>query len=257
MKRFLFAVLGMGLIVGSALAQQEKAAPKTAAPAGKDDFKSLKERASYALGLVQARGMKAQAADFDLEAMIQGLRDGLSDNPPKLTDEQIGQALQEMSEQANKALAERNKNLGEKNQKEGEAFLATNQKKPKVKVLPSGLQYEVIKEGTGKSPKPTDLATIHYEGRLLDNTVFDSSYERGEPAELPVGRLIPGMTEALQNMKEGSKWRVFIPGDLAYGEKPGGPGGPNATLIFDVELLKIASAPATTPSPGGLPGIPH
>src|SRR4051794_27937246 len=260
MKRFLFAALGLGLIivVGAALAQQEKAAPKgtaepkttaapkTAAPAGDSPFKTLKERASYAIGLIQAHNIKSQAADIDLNAMTQGLRDGLSANPPKMTDEQIGQALQQFSE-------ETTKNHIEKNKKDGQTFLADNQKKPGVKALPSGLQYQVLKEGTGKSPRPTDLATIQYEGRLLDGTVFDSTYKRGEPAELPVGGLIPGMTEALQNMKEGAKWRIFIPGELAYADKPG-PGGPFATLIFDVELTKVASAP--TPSPGGLPSAP-
>jgi FKBP-type peptidyl-prolyl cis-trans isomerase FklB len=130
--------------------------------------------------------------------------------------------------------------LSEKNKAEGEKFLAENAKKEGVKVLPSGLQYKEITPGTGKSPKTADTVTTHYKGTLTDGTEFDSSYKRGEPATFPVSGVIPGWTEALQLMKEGAKWQLFVPPNLAYGEKGAGQViGPNATLIFEVELLTV------------------
>jgi FKBP-type peptidyl-prolyl cis-trans isomerase FklB len=132
---------------------------------------------------------------------------------------------------------------GEKNVKEGEAFLAANGKKDGVKTLASGLQYKVIKTGTGKTPKATDTVKVHYHGTLTDGTVFDSSVERGEPATFPVNGVIPGWIEALQLMKEGDKWQLVIPPKLAYGERgAGGKIGPNSVLVFDVELLSIEAS---------------
>ena len=123
----------------------------------------------------------------------------------------------------------------------GQEFLKENAKKEGVKTLPDGLQYKVIKEGEGKSPKATDTVSVHYRGTLIDGTEFDSSYKRNEPAEFPVNGVIKGWTEALQLMKEGAKWTLYIPSNLAYGERgfPGSPIGPNATLIFEIELLKV------------------
>ena len=130
--------------------------------------------------------------------------------------------------------------LGEKNKKEGEVFLAENKKKEGVTTLPSGLQYKVIKAGTGKKPKSTDTVTVNYRGTLIDGTEFDSSYRRGEPASFGVSGVIPGWTEAMQLMQEGAKWQVVVPPNLAYGEKGAGPNiGPNATLIFEIELISI------------------
>jgi FKBP-type peptidyl-prolyl cis-trans isomerase FklB len=132
------------------------------------------------------------------------------------------------------------KRLGEKNKKEGEAFLSENRKKEGIKALPSGLQYKVVKAGTGKKPKSTDTVTTHYRGTLIDGTEFDSSYRRGQPASFPVSGVIPGWTEALQLMEEGAKWQLFIPPNLAYGERGAGSQiGPNATLIFEIELISI------------------
>jgi len=130
--------------------------------------------------------------------------------------------------------------LSEKNKADGEKFLAENAKKAGVKVLPSGLQYKVITTGTGKSPKATDTVTTQYKGTLIDGTEFDSSYKRGEPATFPVSGVIPGWTEALQLMKEGAKWQLFLPPNLAYGERGAGRDiGPNSTLIFEVELISV------------------
>jgi FKBP-type peptidyl-prolyl cis-trans isomerase len=137
----------------------------------------------------------------------------------------------------------KHKAAGDKNLKEGDDFLTANGKKEGVKTLPSGLQYKVIKSGTGRSPKATDTVKVHYNGTLTDGTVFDSSVQRGEPATFPVNQVIPGWTEALQLMKEGDKWQLYIPSKLAYGEQgAGGKIGPNSALIFDVELLSIEGA---------------
>jgi FKBP-type peptidyl-prolyl cis-trans isomerase FklB len=134
----------------------------------------------------------------------------------------------------------RQKELGEKNKKEGEAFLAENKKKEGVTTLPSGLQYKIMKEGDGQIPKSTDTVTVHYRGTLIDGTEFDSSYTRGQPATFPVKGVIAGFSEALQLMKVGSKWQLFIPSNLAYGERGAGDDiGPNASLIFDIELISI------------------
>jgi FKBP-type peptidyl-prolyl cis-trans isomerase FklB len=135
---------------------------------------------------------------------------------------------------------EANKNAGEKNKKEGEAFLAENKKKDGVKITPSGLQYKVIKAGTGKKPKATDTVLVHYRGTLIDGTEFDSSARRGQPLSIKVNQVIPGWTEAMQLMEEGAKWELYIPSNLAYAERGAGQQiGPNATLIFEVELISV------------------
>jgi FKBP-type peptidyl-prolyl cis-trans isomerase FklB len=140
--------------------------------------------------------------------------------------------------------------MGEKNKKEGEAFLAANKKKEGVITLPSGFQYKAIKEGTGKTPKATDTVTVNYRGTLIDGTEFDSSYKRGQPATFRVNGVIAGWTEALQLMKEGSKWELFIPANLAYGERGAGAAiGPNAVLIFEVELISVKPAESGEKAP--------
>ena len=150
------------------------------------------------------------------------------------------QTTKEKQVERTKQLAEKNKQLGEKNKKEGEAFLAENKTKEGVKTLQSGLQYKVIKEGTGKTPKADETVVTNYRGTLTDGTEFDSSYKRGQPATFPVKGVIPGWTEALQLMREGSKWELFIPSSLAYGERGAGNTiGPNATLIFEIELISV------------------
>src|SRR5262249_17517826 len=141
-------------------------------------------------------------------------------------------------------LAEKMKPIAEKNKKDGDAFLAANKSKPGVQTTASGLQYKVIKSGTGATPGASDVATVHYKGSLMDGTVFDSSYDANEPATFNVSGVIPGWTEALQLMKVGDKWQLFIPSDLAYGETGRLPKiPPNALLVFDVELLDVAKQP--------------
>ena len=157
-----------------------------------------------------------------------------------VSEEEAARVMQAFQQSAQAAREKRAREAAEKNKKEGEAFLAANKKKPGVVALPSGLQYKVLKEGTGKSPKATDMVTVHYRGTLIDGTEFDSSYSRNEPATFEVGQIIPGWVEALQLMKAGAKWQLFIPSELAYGEQGAGPQiGPNSVLLFEVELLSI------------------
>jgi len=242
MKRFLAVALGTGLLIGTAIAD-EKGATGTA-----PELKDPKQKVSYGIGLSIGRQMKGQSIEVDSQALARGIMDAIAGSKPLLSDQELQQtmmAFQQELQARQRGMAakqsEASKALGEKNQKEGAAFLAENAKKPGVKTLPSGLQYKVVKEGTGPMPKATDQVKTHYRGTLLDGTVFDSSYKRGEPATFGVSDVIAGWTEALQLMKVGSRWQLFIPGDLAYGAnpRPGGPIGPNATLVFDIELLGI------------------
>ncbi len=199
-----------------------------------------KDKVSYINGTDIAKNLKKQGIDIDPELLFKGLKDAFTDQKLLLSDEEIQQVMaafqQEMMAKQSKKAGE----LAEKNQKEGEAFLAANKKKDSVITLPSGLQYKVIAEGKGKMPGLNDTVTTNYRGTLIDGTEFDNSYKRGEPATFPVSGVIPGWTEALQHMKVGAKWQLFVPSNLAYGERGAGQTiGPNATLIFEVELLSI------------------
>jgi FKBP-type peptidyl-prolyl cis-trans isomerase FklB len=172
--------------------------------------------------------------------MVRGLLDALQNAKPALTDEQCRVALEALYKEMQQVMAAKNKVEGEKNKKEGQAFLAANKQKKDVTTLPSGLQYTVVKSGTGATPKLNDNVRTHYHGTLVNGTVFDSSVERGQPAVFPVGGVIRGWTEALQLMKVGDKWRIVVPSELAYGPDGAPPViGPHAVLIFDVELLGI------------------
>jgi FKBP-type peptidyl-prolyl cis-trans isomerase FklB len=199
-----------------------------------------KDKVSYIIGTEIAKNLKKQGIDIDPEFLFKGLKDAFTDQKLALSDSEIQQVMmafqQEMMAKQSKKAGE----LAEKNQKEGEAFLAANKKKDSVITLPSGLQYKVIAEGTGKMPTLNDTVTTNYRGTLIDGTEFDNSYKRGEPATFPVSGVIPGWTEALQHMKVGAKWQLFVPSNLGYGERGAGETiGPNATLIFEVELLSI------------------
>jgi FKBP-type peptidyl-prolyl cis-trans isomerase FklB len=172
--------------------------------------------------------------------LAKGLKDSYGGGKTLLTEDQARQAIEDFQKTLMAKKAETMQKLSEKNKADGEKFLAENAKKEGVKSLPSGLQYREITPGKGKSPKATDTVTTHYKGTLIDGTEFDSSYKRGEPATFPVSGVISGWTEALQLMKEGAKWQLFIPPNLAYGEKGAGRDiGPNATLIFEVELISV------------------
>jgi FKBP-type peptidyl-prolyl cis-trans isomerase FklB len=192
------------------------------------------------MGADIGKRLQSQSIDVDPDAFAQGMKDAFSGGKMLLTEQEIKEAITALQKELTEKQAERAKQLGEKNMKAGEAFLAENKKKEGVITLPSGLQYKVIKEGAGKTPKADDTVVTHYRGTLIDGTEFDSSYKRGEPATFPVKGVIPGWTEALQLMKEGSKWELFIPASLAYGDHGAGNAiGPNATLIFEIELISV------------------
>lgn len=201
-----------------------------------------KQRISYTIGLNIGRDFTNQGVEVDTAALMAGIRDGVDGQKPRLTDEQMLAEVKTFRETLAAKQEAKQKALAEKNKAEGEAFLAKNAKEPGVVVRESGLQYKVLKEGTGPLPKADAIVSVHYRGTLLDGTEFDSSIERNEPLVLPVGGVIPGWTEALTLMKEGSKWQLFIPAALAYGEEGAPPAiGPNAVLKFEVELLSAAA----------------
>ena len=220
-----------------AQAPKEKAQTKTAAPTGA----ALKNKASYAAGLNIGQNLKAQGVDIDAEEMAKGIRDGLSGAKPAMTVEEMQEVLTAFQKELAGKRMEMAKAEATKNLKAGQDFLADNAKKEGVQSLPSGLQYRVIKQGTGAKPKTSSVVKTHYRGTLIDGQEFDSSYKRGEPAEFPVNGVIRGWTEALQLMPVGSKYQLFIPAALAYGEQaPQGSIIPaNGTLVFEVELLEI------------------
>jgi FKBP-type peptidyl-prolyl cis-trans isomerase FkpA/FKBP-type peptidyl-prolyl cis-trans isomerase FklB len=193
------------------------------------------QKASYGIGTQIGNNMKQQNISIDPDALVTGMKDALAGKDLKLKPEEIQQALMKMQETAMKKQSEK----AEKNKTEGAAFLEKNKAKAGVKTTASGLQYEVLKEGTGKTPTKADKVSAHYLGTLTDGTKFDSSYDRNQPAEFDVTGVIPGWTEALMLMKEGSKYKLYVPADLAYGPsgRPGIP--PNSVLIFEVELLKV------------------
>lgn len=213
-------------------------APNDALPA--PAYKTTLDQASYGIGINIGQNLKADGLEINVEALSQGIKDVLANVKPRLDQAQIAAALQAFQQEMEAKSAERGKLVGEKNMRDGKAFLATNKTKQGVVTLPSGLQYAVLQQGNGPSPKVTDTVRTHYHGTLLDGTVFDSSVERNEPATFPVGRVIRGWTEALQLMQVGSKWRLFVPSELAYGPQGAGADiGPHAVLVFDVELLGI------------------
>lgn len=203
------------------------------------DLENERHKQSYALGLNLSDQLKKQGIDVDMDVFMQGFKDGYAGESALLTSDQaLDVLIQREQEQRAQQQAEENK-MAEENKKAGEAFLAENGQKEGVITLDSGLQYKVIKAGEGPMPKKTDTVVCHYRGTLLDGTQFDSSYDRGAAAEFRVDQLISGWTEALQLMPVGSKWELYIPPYLGYGARQAGQIGPNATLIFELELIEI------------------
>ena len=196
---------------------------------------------SYLIGVDIGNNLKKQEIEVDPDILARGIRDIQTGGKRLLSEQESAETMSAFQKEMMAKQEKRAKVLGEKNKKEGEAFLAENKKKEGVKTLPSGLQYKVIKAGTGKKPKADDAVTVNYRGTLINGTEFDSSYKRGQPATFPVsGGIIRGWTEALQLMGEGEKWELFIPSNLAYAERgTSGIIGPNATLIFEIELVSI------------------
>ncbi|MEK6697123.1 MAG: FKBP-type peptidyl-prolyl cis-trans isomerase [Candidatus Deferrimicrobiota bacterium] len=202
------------------------------------ELKTDKEKLSYSIGMDIGGNLKRQSVEVDPDLLAKGVKDSYGGGKAILTEDEARKTITDFQKTLMAKQAETMHKLAEKNKGEGEKFLAENGKKEGVKTLPSGLQYKEITPGKGKSPKTTDTVTTHYKGTLIDGTEFDSSYKRGQPATFQVSGVIPGWTEALQLMKEGAKWQLFVPSNLAYGEKGAGREiGPNATLIFEVELI--------------------
>ena len=204
---------------------------------------SHQAQVSYIIGRDLARNFAQQGLELDVDTLADALKEGLQGLPSRLTQEEMQAAMQQLQEQMGGSDDDndtQDPNAMNDNKTEGEAFLAENSRKPGVTTLPSGLQYEVLTEGSGQKPGLGSSVTTHYHGTLINGTVFDSSYQRGQPATFPVNGVIAGWTEALQLMGEGSKYRLYIPSDLAYGKRGAGRDIPGDTaLIFDVELLKV------------------
>ncbi len=237
MKNTLSAALFLSLGLSPLLAQEKPAASTPAPDAPKD-------KVSYTIGVSIGKDFKQNGIEVDMETLMRGVRDGRGAGEPALTEEEMGKVMQEFQSEMQAKMMKAQQEEGVKNKAAGAKFLEENKKKEGVKTTASGLQYQVVSEGKGAKPEKTDTVTVDYKGTLIGGDEFDSSYKRGEPAEFPVNRVIPGWTEALQLMTVGSKYKLFIPSDLAYGEQ-GPPGiGPNQVLIFDVELKDVKKADA-------------
>jgi FKBP-type peptidyl-prolyl cis-trans isomerase FklB len=199
-----------------------------------------KEKISYSIGLSIGKSFKQQAIDIEMDTLVKGVEDALQDAKPLLTEDEIREVMTNLQKNLMAKKQQEDEQVAGKNLEEGKQFLETNKKRTGVKTLPSGLQYEVIQTGTGNSPKIDDTVVTNYKGTLINGTEFDSSYKRGKPAVFPVNGVIQGWIEALQLMKPGAKWKLYIPAELAYGARSAGPIiGPNSTLIFEIELLEI------------------
>jgi FKBP-type peptidyl-prolyl cis-trans isomerase FklB len=274
MRKTLFVtalfMLTAGMMHGNARAQQTPAAAPTPAPAAKTPqspaaktppaksgtapagkapaaksqspttLNTPEDKLSYAIGLNIGRSLQKDAIAVDPDIVARGVKDALSGGNTLLTDEEAKAAIVALQADLRKKQEETMKAAGDVNKKQGDAFLTANKAKEGVVTLSSGLQYKIVTPGKGPKPAATDTVVCNYRGTLIDGTEFDSSYKRGQPATFPVGQVIPGWTEALQLMPVGSKWQLFIPPDLAYGERSPSPViGVNSTLIFDIELLSI------------------
>jgi len=205
----------------------------------KTDLNTENDRVNYSVGYQIGGDFKRQAVELSPQALVQGIEDALGDSEPLMTQEEIRTTLVNLKKRIVAAQREKAALAVTEDRARAEAFMTENANKEGVTVLPSGLQYKVMHEGSGATPGATDKVTVHYRGTLLDGTEFDSSYSRNKPASFGVNRVIPGWTEALQLMQEGDKWQLFIPSKLGYAERGAGKIPPNSTLIFEVELLSV------------------
>jgi FKBP-type peptidyl-prolyl cis-trans isomerase len=261
MKRMGMAVLALGVFACGARAQQAPAkppatppakapaaapaqAPAAQAPAPTSAFKTEKEKRSYAIGMEMGKGVQAQGIDVDPNILLQGLKDALSNGKPLMSEEELRQEITALQQEMRQKQMQTQQAAAAENKTKGDAFLAANAKKDGVVVLPDGLQYKILTAGQGKKPAETDTVLCNYKGTFLDGTEFDSSTKAGKPVPFEVKNVIPGFKEVLQLMPVGSKWQVFIPSSLAYGERGAGNViGPNSTLIFEIELVSIQGNP--------------
>ncbi len=268
MKRMGMAILALGLFACGVSAQQAPAkapatppakapaaaaAPAAQAPAPAPAFKTQKEKVSYAIGMEMGKGVKTQGIDVDPVILVQGLKDALSAAKSQMSEEELKQVITALQQEMRQKQMQMQEAAALENKTKGDAFLAENAKKDGMVVLPDGLQYKVLTAGQGKKPVETDTVMCNYKGTFLDGTEFDSSAQAGKPVPFEVKNVIAGFKEVLQLMPVGSKWQVFVPSSLAYGERGAGNViGPNATLIFEIELVSI-EGPAPTQPAGGAP----
>jgi FKBP-type peptidyl-prolyl cis-trans isomerase FklB len=255
MKSQTLSILGLGLMV-CALHAAGQQPEQTAAPKADYSkiFKDDREKNSYAMGMNVGESVKTylkkQDIDLDVDTLVKSFKDAVGGGTTLITEEQDREIFQNFQKDLQVKAMEKRKLAGEKNKKDGEAFLAENKGKTGVITTASGLQYKVLTAGTGESPKEFDTVSVNYRGTLIDGTEFDSSYKRGQPYSTPLNRVVRGWTEALQLMKVGDKWQLFIPASLAYGERGSGPTiGPESVLIFELELLSVT---AGTPPPAAI-----
>jgi FKBP-type peptidyl-prolyl cis-trans isomerase FklB len=230
MNKRLFALVTTGLLAGLVHAED------------KVELKDQKAKVSYGIGMNLGGQWKRQDVDVDPELILKGIKDAMAGGATLMTETEVREVLTAFQREHQARQMEKRKQLGEKNKQEGAQFLAENKTKPGVITLPSGLQYKILTEGKGESPRSNDIVTVNYRGTLIDGTEFDSSTKNGQPLVRAANMLIKGWTEALQLMKPGAKWQLFIPAELAYGERGSGQQiAPNAALIFDVELISFKS----------------
>jgi FKBP-type peptidyl-prolyl cis-trans isomerase FklB len=227
MRYILVTLLGMSLTLGVCFAAE------------KGDLKDQKDKESYSLGYQFGRYLKAQGLEINMDVYTSGIKDALGGVDPLLGQEEIGRTVSGVQQRAEAARQKELREESAKNLAKGKAFMEANGKKEGVKTLPSGMQYKVLVEGSGRTPKATDQVTVNYRGTLIDGTEFDSSYKRGTAATFGADKVISGWKEALQLMKEGSKWELVIPPGLAYGQQNTGSIPPNSTLVFEVELIAV------------------
>ena len=235
MNRRLITFLATGLLVNCVRADDKPALAEG------------KEKKSYSIGANIGTSLKREEIEIDPETVLKGLKDAYS-GKSLMTDDEVRTVLTDLNKEIRTKQQEKRTQQGQKNKEEGEKFLAENKTKPGVITLPSGLQYKILAEGKGESPKSNDEVTVNYRGTLIDGTEFDSSSKTGHPLVRPANLLVKGWTEALQLMKPGAKWQLFLPSELAYGDRGSRQIGPNATLLFDVELISFKSLPPPSPA---------
>jgi FKBP-type peptidyl-prolyl cis-trans isomerase FklB len=240
MKHAVMCVVCLTLMAAPVLSEEKKI-----------ELKTPKEKQSYSIGFDMGSNIKRNGIDVDPNILTKAIKDALSGGLPLMTEQEMRESIVALQKDMAAKQQGRAKELGDKNRKEGEAFLVENKKKDGVTTLPSGLQYMILAEGKGNQPKATDTVTVQYRGTLIDGSEFDSSYKRGQPATFALNQVIKGWTEGVQLIKEGGKIRLFVPSELAYGERGAGAQiGPNATLIFEVELLSIGDGGKAAVQPG-------
>jgi FKBP-type peptidyl-prolyl cis-trans isomerase FklB len=223
---------------------------------GTNQFTDEKSRVSYAVGIMTGHQWKQQMLDIDPDIYAKAIKDVLAGNPEQMTEAEVKDTLTVFQKEFRAKQQARMAELAAKGKSDGVAFLAANKTQPGVQTLPDGLQYLVLTNGIGPVPAATDTVTVNYRGTLVDGTEFDSSYKRGQPTSFEVGKVIRGWTEALEKMPVGSKWKLFIPSELAYGEQGNRGIPPNSVLIFDVELLGTQPATPATPLTSDIIKVP-